>query len=54
MSVTTPNADVGGSQIRQFGWTDGRNVWINYQYAADNVADMRRLTRETVARSPTN
>ena len=38
--------------LRQLGWTDGHNVRINYQYAAGNIADMRRFTRETVAQQP--
>jgi putative ABC transport system substrate-binding protein len=38
--------------LRQLGWTDGRNVRIDYRYAAGDIVDMRRLTREMVAVQP--
>jgi putative tryptophan/tyrosine transport system substrate-binding protein len=38
--------------LRELGWTDGRNVGIDYRYAAGDITEMRRLTREMVALRP--
>ena len=38
--------------LRELGWTDGRNVRIDYQYAAGDITEMHRLTKEIVALRP--
>ena len=38
--------------LQQLGWTDGRNVHIDFRWAAGNVADMRKNAAELVALAP--
>ena len=38
--------------LRELGWTEGRNVRIDYRYAAGDITEMGRLTREMVALQP--
>jgi putative ABC transport system substrate-binding protein len=38
--------------LRQLGWTDGRNVRIEYRWAGGNVDDIRKYAAELVALAP--
>ncbi len=38
--------------LQQLGWTDGRNVHIDFRWGAGNVADMRKNAAELVALAP--
>ena len=38
--------------LQQLGWTDGRNVRIDYRWAAGDAADIRRYAAELVALAP--
>jgi putative ABC transport system substrate-binding protein len=38
--------------LKELGWTDGRNVRIDYRYAAGDITEMHRLTKEIVALRP--
>jgi putative tryptophan/tyrosine transport system substrate-binding protein len=38
--------------LQQLGWTDGRNVHIDFRWAAGNVADMHKNAAELVALAP--
>jgi putative ABC transport system substrate-binding protein len=38
--------------LQQLGWTDGRNVRIEYRWAAGNADDIRKYTMELVALTP--
>jgi putative ABC transport system substrate-binding protein len=38
--------------LQQLGWTDGRNVRIEYRYGLGNTADVRRYAAELVALAP--
>ena len=38
--------------IQQLGWTDGRNVRVDYRWSARNDADARRYAAELVALAP--
>jgi putative ABC transport system substrate-binding protein len=38
--------------LRQLGWTDGRNVLIEYRWGAADVASARKLAAELVAWAP--
>jgi putative ABC transport system substrate-binding protein len=38
--------------LEQLGWTDGRNVHIDFRWGAGNVADMRKNAAELVALAP--
>jgi putative tryptophan/tyrosine transport system substrate-binding protein len=39
-------------ELRQLGWTDGRNVQIDTRWAGVNAADIRRHAAELVALAP--
>ena len=38
--------------LQQLGWTEGRNVHIDWRWAAGNTADMRKYAMELVALAP--
>src|SRR5580704_3586507 len=38
--------------LQQLGWTDGRNMHIDFRWGAGNVADMRKNAAELVALAP--
>jgi putative tryptophan/tyrosine transport system substrate-binding protein len=38
--------------LQQLGWTEGRNVRIDWRWAAGNTADMRKYAMELVALAP--
>ena len=38
--------------LQQLGWTDGRNVRIDYRWAAANADELRRHAAELVALAP--
>lgn len=38
--------------LKELGWVDGRNVRIDYRYAAGDISEMHRLTKEIVALRP--
>ena len=38
--------------LQQLGWTDGRNVRIDFRWSAGNAADTRRFVAELVALAP--
>jgi putative tryptophan/tyrosine transport system substrate-binding protein len=38
--------------LAQLGWTEGRNLRIDYRWAAGNVADIRKYAAELVALAP--
>src|SRR5215472_7816728 len=38
--------------LQQLGWTDGRNVRIDYRWAAGTVENSRKYAAELVARAP--
>ena len=38
--------------LQQLGWTDGRNVRIDYRWAAGNVENSRKYAAELVALAP--
>jgi putative tryptophan/tyrosine transport system substrate-binding protein len=38
--------------LQQLGWTDGRNLQIDYRWSGGNAADTRKYAAELVARSP--
>ena len=38
--------------LQQLGWTDGRNVRIDYRWGAGNADDVRRYAAELVALAP--
>ena len=38
--------------LKELGWTDGRNVRIDYRYAAGDITEMHRITQEIVALRP--
>src|SRR4029077_10852309 len=38
--------------LQQLGWTDGRNVRIDYRWAAGNADDARKYAAELVALAP--
>jgi putative ABC transport system substrate-binding protein len=38
--------------LRELGWRDGRNVILDFHYAAGDIEEMRKLTREIVASKP--
>ena len=38
--------------LQQLGWTDGRNVRIDYRWAAGNADDIRKYAAELVALAP--
>jgi putative tryptophan/tyrosine transport system substrate-binding protein len=38
--------------LEQLGWTDGRNVRIDYRWGADNADDIRKHAVDLVALSP--
>src|SRR6266436_4175678 len=38
--------------LQQLGWTDGRNVQVDYRWAAGNDADTRKYAAELVALAP--
>ena len=38
--------------LQQLGWTEGRNVRIDYRYGAGNAADTRKYAAELVALAP--
>ena len=38
--------------LQQFGWTDGRNLQIDYRWSGGNAADARKYSAELVALSP--
>jgi hypothetical protein len=40
-------------ELQKLGWTEGRNVQIDYRWAALDPELMRRLARELIACSPT-
>jgi len=39
-------------ELQRLGWTDGRNLRIDYRWAAGNVADIRKYAAELVALAP--
>ena len=38
--------------LQQLGWTDGRNVRIDYRWAAGDADDIRKYAAELVALAP--
>jgi putative ABC transport system substrate-binding protein len=61
IGVLSPGADDAAIQanyraflqgLQQLGWTDGRNVHIDFRWAAGNAADMRKYAAELVALAP--
>ena len=38
--------------LRELGWSDGRNVRIDYRYAAGDIVEMQSLARRMVALRP--
>ena len=38
--------------LQQLGWTEGRNLQIDYRWSGGNVADTRKYAAELVALSP--
>ena len=38
--------------LRQLGWTDGRNLHIDFRFGAGNAADIRKYAEELVALAP--
>src|ERR1700733_4952516 len=61
IGVLSPGADDAAIQanyraflqgLQQLGWTDGRNVRIDFRWAAGNAADMRKYAAELVALAP--
>ena len=38
--------------LKQLGWTDGRNVRIDYRYGLGNAANVRKYATELVALAP--
>jgi ABC-type uncharacterized transport system substrate-binding protein len=38
--------------LQQLGWTDGRNVHLDYRWGAGNAADLRKYAAELVALAP--
>src|ERR1035438_69237 len=39
-------------QLRKLGWIDGRNIRIDFRYAADDAARIRALAMELLALGP--
>ena len=39
-------------ELERLGWTDGRNIQINYRWSAGNAADTRKYATELVALTP--
>jgi putative ABC transport system substrate-binding protein len=39
-------------ELQQLGWTDGRNLQIDYRWSGGNAADARKYAAELVALSP--
>ena len=39
--------------LQQLGWTDGRNVRIEYRWAGGNADDIRKYAAELAALAPT-
>jgi len=40
------------NSLQQLGWTDGRNVRIDYRWSANNDADSRKFAAELIALTP--
>src|SRR5262245_55995924 len=40
------------SGLRQLGWTEGRNIRVEYRYAAGDAAKMRQQAAELAAMAP--
>jgi putative ABC transport system substrate-binding protein len=38
--------------LRELGWTEGRNIWIDYRWAASDIEAMQRFAKELVALQP--
>src|SRR4249920_21200 len=38
--------------LQELGWTDGRNVRIDYRWAAGNAEDFRKYAAELIALAP--
>jgi putative ABC transport system substrate-binding protein len=51
-STTTDRPDLAAflQALQQLGWTDGRNVRIEYRSGLGNAADTRKQAEELVAR----
>jgi putative tryptophan/tyrosine transport system substrate-binding protein len=39
-------------QLQKLGWTEGRNIRIDFRYAADNPTQIRELARELLGMGP--
>ncbi len=39
-------------QLQKLGWTEGRNIRIDFRYAADNPTHIRELARELLGMGP--